>query len=158
METISTLLLLVHPALALLIVLWLVRQHGWRKAGGTLRGEARQQALAQHVKDGERLLLATVGVVVVAMLARAAVGMVEEGKVTAMLMPQSLHGWSGPVGLWILWTTVRHGRRTLESMEAGQSFGHQRTVHGRAADLMLVLVGLHAFLGFLYTFMVLGGP
>ena len=158
METVSTLLLLVHPALALLVVLWMVRQHGWRKAGGTLRGEARQVALAQHVRDGERLLLATSGMIIVAMLARAAVGVLETGSATAMLMPQSLHGWSGPVGLWILWTTVRHGRRALEAMNSGESFGRHRTVHGRAADLMLILVGLHAFLGFLYTFMVLGGP
>lgn len=155
MEPLSTALLLVHPFLAVLIVLWLVRQHGWRKGGGTLKGEARREALAEHVRSGERLLMATIGLVMVAVMARAAAGYIEEGRVTAMLLPTSLHGWTGPVGLWVLWTTVRHGRRALAAMDAKESMVPARTRHGRAADLMLVLVGIHAFLGFLYTFAVL---
>ena len=155
MEPLSTALLLVHPSLALLLVMWLVRQHGWRKGGGTLKGEARKEALAEHVRSGERLLLATVGLVMVAILARAAAGYVEEGRITAMLLPTNLHGWTGPLGLWVLWTTVRHGRQTLAAMEAKESIVAPRKRHGRAADLMLILVGVHAFLGFLYTFAVL---
>ncbi len=155
MEPLSTALLLIHPFLALLLVLWLVRQHGWRKGGGTLKGEARRAALAEHVRSGERLLVATVGLVLVAVLARAAAGYIEEGRITAMLLPSSLHGWTGPLGLWILWTTVRHGRRTLAAMENKESIAAPRTRHGRVADLMLILVGIHAFLGFLYTFTVL---
>jgi hypothetical protein len=111
--------------------------------------------LAEHVRSGERLLMATVGLVMVAILARAATGYIEEGKITAMLLPTSLHGWTGPLGLWVLWTTVRHGRQALASMEAKESSVAPRTRHGRAADLMLILVGVHAFLGFLYTFAVL---
>lgn len=155
METVTVALLLVHPLLAVLVILWMVRQHGWRKAGGTLRGEARAMALEAHVRQGERLLVVTVGVVLVAVVARALAGVIEQGSMTAMLLPESLHGWTGPVGLWILWSTVRHGRKTLAAMEEGASFARLRTVHGRAADLMLVLVTVHAFLGFLYTFAVL---
>ena len=155
MEPLSTALLLVHPFLALLIVLWLVRQHGWRKGGGTLKGEARREALAEHVRSGERLLVATVGLVLVAVLARAAAGYIEEGRITAMLLPTNLHGWTGPIGLWVLWTTVRHGRQALAAMDNTESIVAPRTRHGRAADLMLILVGIHAFLGFLYTFAVL---
>ena len=155
MEPLSTALLLVHPFLALLLVMWLVRQHGWRKGGGTLKGEARKEALAEHVRSGERLLLATIGLVMVAILARAAAGDIEEGRITAMLLPTSLHGWTGPLGLWVLWTTVRHGRQALAAMEAKESIAAPRTRHGKAADLMLILVGVHAFLGFLYTFAVL---
>ena len=113
MEPLSTALLLVHPFLALLLVMWLVRQHGWRKGGGTLKGEARKEALAEHVRSGERLLLATIGLVMVAILARAAAGYIEEGRITAMLLPTNLHGWTGPLGLWVLWNTVRHGRQAL---------------------------------------------
>ena len=40
-------------------------------------------------------------------------------------------------------------------MENKESIVAPRTRHGRAADLMLILVGIHAFLGFLYTFAVL---
>ena len=155
MEPLSTALLLVHPFLALLLVMWLVRQHGWRKGGGTLKGEARKEALAEHVRSGERLLLATVGLVMVAILARAAAGYIEEGRITAMLLPTNLHGWTGPLGLWVLWNTVRHGRQALAAMEAKESIAAPRTRHGKAADLMLILVGVHAFLGFLYTFAVL---
>ena len=122
---------------------------------GTLKGEARREALAEHVRSGERLLVATVGLVLVAVLARAAAGYIEEGRITAMLLPTNLHGWTGPLGLWVLWTTVRHGRRALAAMENKESIVAPRTRHGRAADLMLILVGIHAFLGFLYTFAVL---
>jgi len=155
MEPLSTALLLVHPFLALLLVMWLVRQHGWRKGGGTLKGEARKEALAEHVRSGERLLLATIGLVMVAILARAAAGYIEEGRITAMLLPTNLHGWTGPLGLWVLWNTVRHGRQALAAMEAKESIAAPRTRHGKVADLMLILVGVHAFLGFLYTFAVL---
>ena len=109
MEPLSTALLLIHPFLALLLVLWLVRQHGWRKGGGTLKGEARREALAEHVRSGERLLVATVGLVLVAVLARAAAGYIEEGRITAMLLPSSLHGWTGPLGL----LTVSYTHLTL---------------------------------------------
>ena len=122
---------------------------------GTLKGEARREALAEHVRSGERLLVATVGLVLVAVLARAAAGYIEEGRITAMLLPTNLHGWTGPLGLWVLWTTVRHGRQALAAMEHKESIVAPRTRHGRAADLMLILVGIHAFLGFLYTFAVL---
>jgi hypothetical protein len=37
----------------------------------------------------------------------------------------------------------------------GEKFSHHRIKHGRAADLIVVLVFIHAFLGFLYLFMVL---
>ena len=100
-------------------------------------------------------MVATVGLVLVAVFARAAAGYIEEGRVTAMLLPTSLHGWTGPLGLWVLWTTVRHGRQALVAMEGNQSMVAPRTRHGRAADLMLLLVAVHAFLGFLYTFAVL---
>ena len=130
MVPLSTALLLVHPFLALLIVLWLVRQHGWRKGGGTLKGEARREALAEHVRSGECLLVATVGLVLVAVLARAAAGYIEEGRITAMLLPTNLHGWTGPIGLWVLWTTVRHGRQALAAMDNKESIVAPRTRHG----------------------------
>ena len=107
------------------------------------------------MRSGERLLVATVGLVLVAVLARAAAGYIEEGRITAMLLPTNLHGWTGPIGLWVLWTTVRHGRQALAAMDNKESIVAPRTRHGRAADLMLILVGIHAFLGFLYTFAVL---
>ena len=47
-----TVIMLIHPVLATIFVLWLVRQYGWRKKGMTLRGDERKQALARHQRHG----------------------------------------------------------------------------------------------------------
>ena len=39
--------------------------------------------------------------------------------------------------------------------QAGESFAVAKLKHGRAADLIIYLVFIHAFLGFIYTFDVL---
>jgi hypothetical protein len=38
---------------------------------------------------------------------------------------------------------------------AGESFAVAKLKHGRAADLIIYMVFIHAFLGFIYTFDVL---
>ena len=62
-------------------------------------------------------------------------------------MPQNIHGFSGPIGLVVLWLVVRYGRRTSFKKETSESAMAERTKHGRAADMMMVLVMIHSFLG-----------
>jgi hypothetical protein len=49
---------------------------------------------------------------------------------------------------------VRYGRDTVSSKEQGEKFSTQRMKHGRAADLVMILIMFHSFLGFIYTFQV----
>ena len=73
----------------------------------------------------------------------------------ASLVPQSLHGFMGPIGFVLLFLLARMGRRARDARNEGEKFAHHALKHGRAADLIVVLAFLHAFLGFLYIFTVL---
>ncbi len=153
--TTRTIVMLIHPVLAAAFVFWLVRQYGWRKKGRSLRGDERKKALAQHQRHGELLLWAGISLALIAFVARAISGLLTNDDWSSDLLPQNIHGFSGPIGLVILWLVVRYGRTTAEKMEENESFAVERTKHGRASDIMIALVMIHSFLGLIYTFQVI---
>ncbi len=155
METLPLLVLLLHPLLASGLVVWVWWQYAWRKKSHELRGEERASYLSKHESNGERLLWATGGVILVAFAARGFVGWYEGDDVLAALLPQSLHGYMGPVGFALMVALTRFGRQAQAQRLAGESFATSKLKHGRAADLVVYLVFIHAFLGFIYTFDVL---
>ena len=61
----------------------------------------------------------------------------------------------GPVGFALMVAMTRYGKQARAQREAGESFAAAKLKHGRAADLIIYLVFIHAFLGFIYTFDVL---
>lgn len=121
----------------------------------TLRGDERKQALARHQRHGEWILWAGISLALVAFIARAVSGMITENNWASDLLPQNIHGFTGPIGLVLLWLVVRHGRKTAEMKEQNESYTSERTKHGRASDLMIALVMIHSFLGLIYTFQVI---
>ena len=121
----------------------------------TLRGDERKQALARHQRHGEWLLWTGISLALVAFIARAVSGMITESNWASDLLPQNIHGFTGPIGLVLLWLVVRHGRKTAEMKEKNESYTSERTKHGRASDLMIALVMIHSFLGLIYTFQVI---
>ena len=147
--------MLIHPILAVAFVFWLVRQYGWRKKGMTLKGDEREAALARHQQHGERLLWAGISLALIAFIARAISGIIVNDDWTSDLLPQNIHGFSGPIGLVLLWLVVRYGRSTAENKSENKSFAVERTKHGRASDMMMALVMIHSFLGLIYTFQVI---
>jgi hypothetical protein len=155
METLPLLVLLLHPLLASGLVVWVWWQYAWRKKSHELKGEERASYLSKHESNGERLLWATGGVILVAFAARGFVGWYEGDEVLAALLPQSLHGYMGPVGFALMVALTRFGRQAQAQRLAGESFATSKLKHGRAADLVVYLVFIHAFLGFIYTFDVL---
>ena len=147
--------MLIHPVLATAFVFWLVRQYGWRKKGMSLRGDERKKARARHQRHGELLLWAGISLALIAFVARAISGLLVNDDWSSDLLPQNIHGFSGPIGLVLLWLVVRYGRTTAEKMEENESFALERTKHGRASDMMMALVMIHSFLGLIYTFQVI---
>lgn len=121
----------------------------------TLRGDERKQALTRHQRHGEWLLWAGISLALVAFIARAVSGMITENNWASDLLPQNIHGFTGPIGLVLLWLVVRHGRKTAEMKGKNESYTSERTKHGRASDLMIALVMIHSFLGLIYTFQVI---
>jgi ABC-type Fe3+ transport system permease subunit len=112
MSVLRTVIMLIHPLLAVVLVTWLVRQYGWRKRGMTLRGEEREASLKRHQKHGEYILWAGITLALIAFVARAISGYIVEGDATSDLLPQSVHGYTGPIGLILLWLVVRYGKET----------------------------------------------
>lgn len=155
MDTLPLIVLLLHPLLASGLVVWIWWQYAWRKKSYELKGEERATYLARHEANGERLLWATGAVILVAFAARGFTGWYEGEGLLASLVPQSLHGFMGPVGFALMVILTRFGKQARTQRQAGESFAVAKLKHGRSADLIVYLVFIHAFLGFIYTFDVL---
>ena len=140
MAAVNTVILLLHPITAVSILGWMWWQYGWKKKSRDLSGESRQEELERHEKVGERILQAAILSVLIAFAARWYTGL--------GLVPGSLHGFTGPIGIILLWITARWGRNSRRDKL-------QKTKHARAADLLIALMFFHSFLGFLYLFEVL---
>ena len=157
MELFPMIALLLHPLLASGLVVLIWWQYSWRKKSYEFKGESRAQYLERHERNGERLLWATGFVILVAFTGRAVSGWYSDGDFTSNLLPQSLHGFMGPVGFVLMVVLTRMGREARDKRKAGESFATAKLKHGRAADIIIYLVFIHAFLGFIYTFDVLSG-
>ena len=140
MEVLRTVILLLHPITAIAILAWMWWQYGWKRKSTELKGMSRREELERHERVGERILQAAILSVLIAFLARWYTGL--------GLMPGSLHGFTGPLGITLLWITARWGRKSRKDRLV-------KTKHGRAADLLIALMFFHSFLGFLNIFSVL---
>ena len=156
MDIIRLIALLLHPILASGLVAWIWWQYSWRKKSHHLKGEERAEHLGLHEQRGAQLLWAAVIVALVAVAGRAVAGWRTHGDIMAEIWPTSVHGITGPIGIIILWKLSSMGKETKAAREQGESFSNLKTKHGRMADLVIALVFIHAFLGFLYIFDVLG--
>ena len=94
-------------------------------------------------------------VVGIAFVGRMIAGFRSEGDIFAEIWPTNLHGFIGPLGLILLLIMVNLGKKTKAKRVAGESYSVEKTKHGRAADFIMALIFIHAFLGFLYIFSVL---
>ncbi len=153
---VRNLALLAHPILACGLIYWIWWQYSWRKKSTDLKGDDRKKALESHEQMGDRLVWATLLVIIVAFLGRAIAGWRSNGDVFSEIWPTNLHGFMGPLGFILLLVLARLGKKTKAARLAGEKFSHVKRKHGRAADFIIVLAVIHAFLGFLYLFSVLG--
>jgi len=154
MDIVRIVVLLLHPLLATGLLGWIWWQYSWRKKSHDLKGEQRKIARTQHEKYGNRLIWSAFFVICVAFSSRAFIGWRENKSFVDALEP-TLHGVMGPIGFVLLFLLARMGRRARDVRNEGGKFAHHALKHGRAADLIVVLAFLHAFLGFLYIFKVL---
>ena len=157
MDIIRLIALLLHPILASGLVAWIWWQYSWKKKSHELKGEERAEHLRMHEQRGQKLLWAAVIVALVAIVGRAVAGWRIDGDFMALfeLAKFNLHGITGPIGIVILWQLSRMGKRAKIAREQGDSFSNLKLKHGRMADLVVALVFIHAFLGFLYIFEIL---
>ena len=120
-----------------------------------LSGEDRKQSLAEHENTGEWMVRATVGVIGLAFVAQIARARIDGAELTEYIIPDHFHGWVGFLGLLLMLFLRKQGRATRILRESGESFARSKQMHGKISDVMLLLVIIHAFLGFLYLLKIL---
>ena len=152
MDVTRIVIILLHPLLAISLLGWIIWQHRWRARGLKLKGDDRANALSAHEIWGRRILPAAIGVVLVAFAANIWKGYTEDGNWSSHIYPNSVHGVLGLFGLILLTITWKMGNKIVTLREAGKKWSLDKTKHGRAADLIVILAVIHAFIGFLYIF------
>ena len=155
MDSARTIALLIHPLLALVLIFWIIKQYVWKKQSRELKGEERIAHRQKHERIGEIVVWSAIVVASMGFVGRMIAGWVTNRDITSELMPESLHGWTGPIGVIMLWSMARWGRSARDLRDTGESFQVPKSKHSRAADLIISLMAIHAFLGFLYIFSVL---
>jgi len=156
MDPTQVFILLLHPLAALLAIREFVRQREWRSKSIELKGAERVAALERHEIEGGRLFRIVIAVIVLAFMARiASTLLASEDLGIETLIPGHFHGWSGLLGLCLMAYLWSLGRKTSAKKVAGESFARLKDLHGRLSDVMMGLIIVHAFLGFLYLLQII---
>ncbi|MED5158791.1 MAG: hypothetical protein VYD62_01080 [Candidatus Thermoplasmatota archaeon] len=108
-----------------------------------------------HQATGDRMMAAVIGVIALAFSAQLARAQFDDVEATAYLVPGHFHGWAGLLALAMMLILWRMGRKTRDLKAEGQSFARSKKMHGRISDVMMMLVFIHAFLGFLYLLQII---
>ena len=157
MEITQVLILLLHPIAALVVIREFIRQRNWRKLSISLKGSERAAELDNHEIQGERLFRWVLIVIALAFVAKVTSAIISgEDFAADVLMPGHFHGWGGLLGLALMTYLWISGRKTSAKKRAGESFARIKELHGRLSDVMMGLIAIHAFLGFLYLLQLIG--
>ena len=127
----------------------------WRKKREFLKGDDLIKAHRKHISDGNKIMLATIFVIVLAFIGEISRAIFNDLPFDSYIMPNNFHSSGGLLGLLlmiILWLT---GHSTQRKKESNQSFSKTRDTHGRIGDIMAILILIHAFLGFLYLLQII---
>ena len=154
-DPLRTTILLLHPIAALALVWMFVRQRRWRDQNILLKGDERKDALADHEATGEWMVRATIGVIGLAFAAQIARARIDGIEWSEYIVPDHFHGWVGFLGLFLMLILRKHGRAIRTLKDSGESFSRSKQMHGKISDMMLLLIIIHAFLGFLYLLRIL---
>ena len=154
MDPVNLVIILLHPIAALFVIGWMVRQHRWRQRGRLLKGVERKDAVESHEKDGKRIYFLAWVLVIGWFIANATYRMrTEDIELPAALLPTGaggLHAGGGVLGLILLTFLWKKGRNVKRLRESGEPWTEEKNRHGRASDAIMLLIVIHAFLGFLW--------
>ncbi|MBT3641770.1 MAG: hypothetical protein HOJ64_06220 [Euryarchaeota archaeon] len=155
MELLPIIVILIHPFAALLLIMIFMTQLKWRKKREFLKGDDLIKAHRKHISDGNKIMLATIFVIVLAFIGEISRAIFNNLPFDSYIMPNNFHSSGGLLGLLlmiILWLT---GHSTQRKKVSNQSFSKTRDTHGRIGDIMAILILIHAFLGFLYLLQII---
>ncbi|MFQ3320930.1 MAG: hypothetical protein ACI9O1_000002 [Candidatus Thalassarchaeaceae archaeon] len=155
MELLPIIVILIHPFAALLLIMIFMTQLKWRKKRKLLKGDDLIKANRKHISDGNKIMLSTLFVIVLAFMGEISRAIFNDLPFDTYILPNNFHSSGGLLGLLlmlILWLT---GHSTKRKKVSKQSFSKTRDTHGRIGDIMAILILIHAFLGFLYLLQII---
>tara|TARA_Y100000768_G_scaffold164886_1_gene123397 strand:+ start:3163 stop:3705 length:543 start_codon:yes stop_codon:yes gene_type:complete len=153
MEALATIVILLHPLAALAIIREFFRQRKWRQDRLNLSNDARNEAVSKHEKVGNKIFIYVILVICLAFVSKAIYFQINNGVVTfSDLVPNHFHGWAGIIGLFLMIYLRKLGIEAGKNRQNKKPYGKISNLHGRISDVMMYLVVIHAFLGFLYLF------
>ena len=150
----QTVIIFIHPLLAIGILYWMYKQYQYRSKRLELRGMAAKKYRDKHEKSGVLIYRSVLVVVTIGFITNSSIGFAG-GEGYYSLFPSSLHGWFGIMGIILLTIIVNTGKTVKAHRESRKPFGLELQRHGRASDLVMILLVLHAFIGFIYLFQLL---
>ena len=147
-------IIFIHPLFAIGILYWMYKQYQYRSKRLELRGRAAIKYREKHEKSGVLIYRSVLVVITIGFITNSSIGFAS-GEGYYSLFPSSLHGWFGIMGLILLTITVNTGKTVKAHRESDKSFSFELQKHGRASDIVMILLALHAFIGFIYLFQLL---
>ena len=150
----QTVIIFIHPLLAIGIIYCMYKQYMYRSKRLEFRGMAAKKFREKHEKSGILIYRSVLVVVTIGIITNSSIGF-SSGEGYYSFFPSSLHGWFGLMGIILLTIMVNTGKTVKSHRESGKTFGFELKRHSRASDLVMILLALHAFIGFIYLFQLL---
>jgi len=145
----ALMLMVAHAISALGLLMLCFIQYKWKNTGKILKGKERQKKLEQHERFGQRSLFALSIVVLLAIIGNLTSGLNAGKSVFLSIIPRSPHGTFGFIGVVLFYYLWKLGIKTQKQRDAKERWSKTKMRHGRAADLIMIIGCIHAFLGFL---------
>ena len=153
MEALATIVILLHPLAALVIIREFLNQRKWRQGKINLQNETLDEAISRHEKPGNRIFLYVIFVILLAFISKIIYFQINNGTVSLSdIIPNHFHGWAGILGLLLMVYLRQLGMKASKNRKDKKPFAKFSNTHGRLSDIMVYLIMIHAFLGFLYLF------
>ena len=131
-----------------------MQQFDMQRVDSLIIGDEAQKYRENHEKSGVLIFRSVLVVITIGFITNSGIGFAS-GEGYYSLFPSSLHGWFGIMGLILLTILVNSGKTVKALRESSKAFGFELQRHGRASDLVMILLVLHAFIGFIYLFQLL---
>jgi len=155
MNVISGIFIILHPIAALILIWAFMRQRRWRQNKLFLQEQTYETSLERHRLNGNRLMLATLFVVLLAFMAEIIRAWYDNIPIHSYMIPTNFHASGGLLGVILMFILWRSGHSTNSYNIQTDSYSRTKNLHGRIGDIMSILIIIHAFLGFLYLLQII---
>ncbi|HJM45322.1 MAG TPA: hypothetical protein QF644_05175 [Candidatus Poseidoniaceae archaeon] len=146
---ISIILMIAHAISALVMLILCLFQYKWKKYGKILKGIEREKYLKRHEELGQNSLFFLSIVILLAIIGNLISGLNSGFSIFKSITPRSPHGIFGFIGAALFYYLWKLGITIQKQKNAKEKWSKNKIKHGRAADIIIIIGCIHAFLGFL---------